>query len=166
MKALRILPLLGVLMALVVALTSVSAWTSGPSASAEYRLEYLIKSEHYHWCGRGHAIARYWRLKAPARWRAKDMVVRNYFSHTIKGTTHNVFYYFGRRYYVGSWSLAGEIIAWNTYSDAQSVTVAFQMWMKSYGHRAIIRNCRFTRLSVGSYKQGSKHMYVALFTRP
>lgn len=159
----RLLVALAIVGALISPASAV-AWTSGPSSTAEYRLEYLIKSAHYKRCGRGHAIARYWPLKAPARWRAKDMVVRNYFSHTIKGTSRHVWDYFGR--YGIRWSRAGEIIAWNTYSDSQSPYVAMRGWMASPSHRAIILDCRYTRMRVGSYKQGSKHMYVALFIRP
>ena len=159
----RVLVLIALLLALVIP-ASAQAWTSGPSASAEYRLEYLIKSAHYRHCGRGHSLTRWWSLKPPARWRAKDMVVRNYFSHTILGTSRTVFPYLTSRYGI-TWSRAGEIIAWNTYPDAQSPDMAMRMWLASPSHRAVIYDCRYTHVGVGSYKSGSKHMYVALFVR-
>jgi uncharacterized protein YkwD len=93
------------------------------------------------------------------------MAVRDYFSHTIKGTSYNVFHYLYPRYGI-RWSRAGEIIAWNTYGDYASVGEAMRGWMASPGHRAIILDCRYTRMRVGSYKLGSKHLYVALFIRP
>ena len=39
------------------------------------------------------------KLTAIARWRSKDMIVRDYFSHTILGTSYNVFHVLDQKGY-------------------------------------------------------------------
>jgi len=55
------------------------------------------------------------RLTSIARWRSKDMIVRDYFSHTIKGTSYNVFHVLDQKGYC--YRIAGENIGWNNYPD-------------------------------------------------
>src|SRR6185369_17050754 len=50
------------------------------------------------------------RLTTIARSRSKDMIVRNYFSHTIKGTSYNVFHLLDTSGYC--YRIAGENIGW------------------------------------------------------
>jgi uncharacterized protein YkwD len=121
----------------------------------EYRLEQLIKREHYRVCG--HRIYRSDRLQSIARWRSKDMVQRDYFAHVIKGTSKYVWDYYP---YVD-----GEIIAWNMGYPAPAEQ-AFRQFMGSAPHRAMIRDCRYRRLGAGAYYAGGKHMFTVLFHRP
>src|SRR6476660_6578250 len=51
------------------------------------------------------------RLTSIARSRSKDMIVRDYFSHTILGTNYNVFHLLDKSGYC--YSIAGENIGWN-----------------------------------------------------
>lgn len=158
----RLLVGLAIALALLIPGTA-AAWTNNSySLTAENRLAYLIQREHLRWCKS--RVYRNSPLNYVARWRARDMVVRNYFSHTIKGTTRRVFDYFYR--WRIQWVYAGEIMAWNTYSDAESPNVAYRQFMGSYSHRKLIHTCRFRRLGVGAYKGGSKHMFVVVFTDP
>jgi uncharacterized protein YkwD len=48
-------------------------------------------------------------LRTIARWRSKDMIDRDYFSHTIKGTSKNVFWYMQYTYHY-CFKTAGENI--------------------------------------------------------
>ena len=56
-------------------------------------------------------------LRVVARWRAKDMVDRDYFSHTIKGTDHNAFWYMQHKYGY-CFKVAGENIGEVTWAGA------------------------------------------------
>ena len=51
------------------------------------------------------------KLTSIARSRSKDMIVRNYFSHTILGTNYNVFHLLDKAGYC--YRIAGENIGWN-----------------------------------------------------
>jgi uncharacterized protein YkwD len=89
-------------------------------------------------------------LVSLARWRSKDMVQRNYFSHTILGTSWQVYHYMdadGLRYV---W--AGENIGWNNgYSDADSPIKMNEGFMGSADHRANILQPSWTHGGVGAY---------------
>jgi uncharacterized protein YkwD len=102
-----------------------------------------------------------------ARWRSKDMWDRDYFSHSIPNPPGgNAFDELNRRGIC--YTTAGENIAINNYPDDQTTTVAFNGWMKSSGHRAIILSSSFNRIGVGAFKgKGSdypNHLYTAIFT--
>lgn len=131
----------------------------GPSA--ELQLETLLMKEHNRLCSK--PLYRNTALKSCARWRAKDMLVRDYFSHTIKGTTNKVFAYFSR--YNIPWTAAGEIMAWNTNTDTEAALAAYRQFMASHDHRVLLQSCRYYRLGAGAYKQNGKRMFVVLFTR-
>lgn len=140
-----------------------ATWINNSSSStAEYKLQTLIIREHNRICIRN--LYQNLDLKSVARWRAKDMIVRNYFSHTIKGTNKKVWDYFYR--WNIRWTAAAEIIVWNTYSDTVAADVAYRQFMGSDGHRNIIRSCRYYRVGVGSYKgTTNKRMFAVVFTR-
>ena len=102
-----------------------------------------------------------------ARWRSKDMWDRDYFSHAIPNPPGgNAFDEINRRGIC--YTAAGENIAINNYPDDQTTTVAFNGWMKSDGHRAIILSSAYNRIGVGAFKgTGSdypNHLYTAIFT--
>jgi len=82
--------------------------------------------------------------------RSKDMIQRNYFSHTICGTM-NVFNMM-QSYGVGYRS-AGENIGWESgYTDpTQAATYLNQQFMNSTEHRANILNPNYTDVGVGSW---------------
>jgi uncharacterized protein YkwD len=103
-----------------------------------------------------------------ARWRSKDMWDRDYFSHSIPNPPGgNAFDELNRRGIC--YTTAGENIAINNYPDDQTVSVAFNGWMKSSGHRAIILSSNFNRVGIGAFKgTGSdypNHLYTAIFTK-
>ena len=100
-------------------------------------------------------------LTAVARWRSKDMIERDYFSHTIPGygkvwdKLHAVGYC-----YKG----AGENIGWNNYPDDIATAAIHQMFMDSAGHRANILGSAWDHIGVGAYKGPTgKKMWTVLF---
>jgi hypothetical protein len=72
-------------------------------------------------------------LRQIARWRSKDMIDRDYFSHSIPGGG-DVFAEMTRQGFC--FDLAGENIGWNTYPDAEATAAIQGMFMGSAGHRA------------------------------
>lgn len=166
--------LLVMLVAYIFSTTIQESPTTPPTAAAatgyflpasEYELESLIKREHLHHCGR--AIYRSIVLKAVSRWRSKDMVARNYFSHAIPPAGYRVWHYF-RSFGIRGWTGGGEDLAWNNYptttghndSTAQG---AFYNLMASPGHRALIQQCDYDRLSVGAYHTTNKTVFTVEF---
>ena len=110
-------------------------------------------------------------LVSLARWRSKDMVDRNYFDHTILGTSYQIYHWYDSNGL--SWSSGGENIGWNSgYADADSPVAINDGFMNSSGHRANILNPNWTHGGVGAYGadgvtwQGSvrnMRMYTELF---
>jgi hypothetical protein len=87
-------------------------------------------------------------LTSEARKRSKDMYDRNYFSHTTpSGTT--VFDDLKAMGYC--YQLAGENIAKNDYPDTQTTSVAFNGWVNSSGHLAVMLG-DFTVVGIGIFK--------------
>lgn len=100
-------------------------------------------------------------LTSIARWRSKDMITRNYFSHTIPGST-NVFHVLDQKGYC--YHLAGENIGWNTYPDDVATATIQQSFMNSAGHRANILGKTWDAIGVGAYKgPDGKKMWTVLF---
>jgi uncharacterized protein YkwD len=89
------------------------------------------------------------RLSRAARGHARDMVVRNYFSHDSLGGDSFVDRIRRAGYLRGArrWSV-GENLAWGTHgrSAPQAIT---EMWMKSAGHRANILSGSFREVGIG-----------------
>jgi uncharacterized protein YkwD len=102
-------------------------------------------------------------LTSIARWRSKDMIVRNYFSHSIPNPPGgSVFREMDRRGYC--YSLAGENIGWNNYPDSVATAEIQQMFMGSPGHRSNILGSRWDHIGVGAYKAANgKKMWTVLF---
>jgi uncharacterized protein YkwD len=103
-------------------------------------------------------------LQRAARAHSRDMIQRDYFSHTTKGTNRsgcdrvrNAGYRF--RY-------CGENIAYGSgsYGEPQSI---MRSWMRSSGHRRNILNGRFREIGIGAYtgtyKGNRGTMYTADF---
>ncbi len=100
-------------------------------------------------------------LASIARWRSKDMIVRNYFSHDIPGAGR-VFDEMTARGYC--YKVAGENIGWNTYPDDVATAQIQQMFMDSPGHRSNILGSDWDHIGIGAYKgPDGKKMWTVLF---
>jgi uncharacterized protein YkwD len=118
-------------------------------------------------------LAKHSTLVSLARWRSKDMVDRDYFSHTILGTNYQVYHWYDSSGL--SWSSGGENIGYNNgYSDADSPIKINEGFMASAGHRANILNPDWSHGGVGAYGKdgvmwGGKirniRMYTELFIK-
>jgi len=101
-------------------------------------------------------------LTSIARWRSKDMIVRNYFSHTILGTSYNVFHVLDQKGYC--YHVAGENIGWNNYPDDVATSAIQRQFMDSAGHRANILGNAWDVIGIGAYKgPDGKKMWTVLF---
>jgi len=107
-------------------------------------------------------------LRSAARWRAKDMIERDYFSHTILGTSRTVFWYLKNKYNF-CYTAAGENLGTVSYPGADEATVTeyiFKKWMASSGHKTNIMDSRWTVVGVGAYRgDGDKYMWAVLFAK-
>jgi uncharacterized protein YkwD len=105
-------------------------------------------------------------LRTIARWRSKDMIDRSYFSHTILGTSHNVFWYMQFKYGY-CFTLAGEnigTVTWPGASEADVTSYVFEQFMGSTTHRANIMGKTWDVVAAGAYKTtGDKFMWTVLF---
>ena len=101
-------------------------------------------------------------LTSIARWRSKDMIVRNYFSHNIPPSGKMVFSVLDSKGYC--YSLAGENIGWNNYPDDVATATIQRQFMASADHRANILGKRWDVIGVGAYKGPTgKKMWTVLF---
>ena len=100
-------------------------------------------------------------LHSVARWRSKDMIDRNYFSHSIPG--------YGKVWdklnAIGyCYNVAGENIGWNNYPDDIATGAIQQAFMDSAGHRANIMGKTWDVIGIGAYKGPTgKKMWTVLF---
>src|SRR4051794_20939555 len=100
-------------------------------------------------------------LRSVARWRSKDMIARNYFSHSIPG--------YGKVWdklnAIGyCYNVAGENIGWNNYPDDLATSAIQQAFMNSAGHRANILGNAWDVIGIGAYKGPTgKKMWTVLF---
>jgi uncharacterized protein YkwD len=102
------------------------------------------------------------KLASIARWRSKDMIQRNYFSHTILGTSYNVFHVLDQKGYC--YRVAGENIGWNNYPDDVATTTIQRQFMESPDHRANILGRSWDVIGIGAYKGPTgKKMWTVLF---
>ena len=100
-------------------------------------------------------------LTSVARWRSKDMIVRNYFSHDIPGGS-SVFDVLQDKGYC--FNLAGENIGYNAYPDDVAAQAVHLKFMDSAGHRANIMGKAWDVIGIGAYKGGTeKKMFTVLF---
>jgi uncharacterized protein YkwD len=72
-------------------------------------------------------------LTSIARWRSRDMIKRDYFSHSIPGYG-SVFDVMQSKGYC--FKVAGENIGWNSYPDDVATRAIHLQFMDSSGHRA------------------------------
>ena len=156
--ALAVIALWGIGAVAPVAAASWPAGTASPWAEAQARS--LVESAHVAACGRSLAVS------APmtnlARWRAKDMVVRGYYSHTIAGTNRHAWDYFGA--YGVAARQGAEILVWNDYPVDLSPASAVQQWLLSASHRAIVTSCAYDTFGIGTYEGPTgKKMFVGIF---
>ena len=101
-------------------------------------------------------------LTSIARWRSKDMITRNYFSHNIPPAGYNVFHVLDQKHYC--YAIAGENIGWNNYPDDIATGVVHNSFMQSPGHRSNILNKRWDVMGVGAYKGPTgKKMWTVIF---
>ncbi len=122
-----------------------SGWNQG---SAEATLWQLMNGARVN-NGR-RAVQQHGTLVSLARWRSKDQVQRNYFSHTILGTGYEVYHWYDTNGLNYSWG--GENIGWNSgASDSDSPVLIHEGFMNSPGHRANVLEPSFTHGGVGAY---------------
>jgi uncharacterized protein YkwD len=111
-------------------------------------------------------------LVSIARWRSKDMIVNDYFSHNIPACGGClVFHYYDTNGLNYAWG--GENIGWNSgYSDPDSAVAVNNAFMGSSEHRSNILNPVWTHGGIGAYgadnitwqgKLRSPRMYTELF---
>jgi uncharacterized protein YkwD len=147
----------------VVALASprtVAAWSGGTFSSASERELVSLTNR-----SRASAGLRSLRvdsvLTAVARWRSKDMIDRDYFSHSIPGYG-SVFKKLDSKGYC--YRVAGENIGWNTYPDDEATAAIHRMFMDSAGHRENILGKAWEVIGIGAYKgSDGKKMWTVLF---
>ncbi len=104
-----------------------------------------------------HPLKENWELSRVARYKSKDMLQKNYFSHTSPtyGSPFQMMRDFGISY-----RTAGENIAAGQ-SSAQAVMNA---WMNSDGHRKNILSSNYKEIGVGYAKGGSYgHYWTQMF---
>jgi uncharacterized protein YkwD len=102
------------------------------------------------------------RLTAIARSRSKDMIQRDYFSHTILGKGYQVFHVMDSKGYC--YHLAGENIGWNDYPDDVATSQIQKMFMDSAGHRSNILGRSWDAIGIGAYKgAGGKKIWTVIF---
>jgi uncharacterized protein YkwD len=102
------------------------------------------------------------KLTAIARSRSKDMIVRDYFSHTIKGTNYNVFHILDQKGYC--YRIAGENIGYNSYPDDSATWAVQTQFMGSPDHRANILRKDWDVIGIGAYKgPDNKKMWTVIF---
>ena len=136
------------------------AWSAGSASSASEKQLVALTNQSRAAAGLK-ALKVDSTLTSVARWRSKDMINRDYFSHDIPG--------YGKVYKkldaVGyCYKVAGENIGWNTYPDAEATAQIHQMFMGSSGHRANILGRSWDVIGVGSYKGADgKKMWTVLF---
>jgi hypothetical protein len=106
-------------------------------------------------------------LRLIAQRHSDDMVIRDYFSHTIPGGSYywDHFRHFGIEDWVSPY--ASEILATNTHisSDSAAGTYAYKSFMASAPHRGAIRNCSYNTFGVGAYREGSRRDFAVTFSR-
>lgn len=102
-------------------------------------------------------------VSALALHRSSDMAAKNYFSHTAPGGDT----YLALLKSAGvPFKYAGEIIAWNNYPPDQTEAQAFQGFMNSPEHHAIIMDPRYNYTGVGEAKNSSGgYYYTVIFVQ-
>ena len=136
------------------------AWSEG-SASSSSEKELVVLTNQSRAAAGLKALKVDSTLTSIARWRSRDMIVRDYFSHDIPGYGK----VFKKLDSVGyCYKVAGENIGWNNYPDDVATAQIHQMFMGSSGHRANILGKTWDVIGVGSYKGADgKKVWTVLF---
>jgi uncharacterized protein YkwD len=144
-------------------LLPVTAFAWGPNAFSSSSEQQLFQLTNQARAAAGRK-ALHWdsQLASFARARAKDMIVRNYFSHQIPPDGHTVFDVMSNAGYC--YNLAGENIGWNNYPDDQATSEIQTMFMNSPDHRANILGPAWDVVGIGAYKgPDGKKMWAVVF---
>ena len=145
----------------LVAPASTFAWGAGSFSSASEQQLVALTNQSRANAGR-RALRVDSALTSIARYRSKDMITRNYFSHSIPPSGKSVFNVMSERGYC--FNLAGENIGWNTYPDDVATAQIHQMFMNSPSHRENIMGRAWDVIGVGAYKGADgKKMWTVLF---
>jgi uncharacterized protein YkwD len=103
-------------------------------------------------------------LTSWARWRSKDMIDRDYFSHSIPPDGKKIFDYLKADGYC--YKVAGENIGINNFPDDIATQTIHQGFMDSPSHRANILGLTWTHIGVGAYKGADgTHVWTVLFSQ-
>jgi uncharacterized protein YkwD len=146
---------------LLAAPTATFAWDAGSFSSASEQQLVALTNQSRANAGR-RALRVDSALTSIARYRSKDMITRNYFSHSIPPSGKSVFNVMSERGYC--FNLAGENIGWNTYPDDVATVQIHQMFMNSPSHRENIMGRAWDVIGVGAYKGADgKKMWTVLF---
>jgi uncharacterized protein YkwD len=138
-----------------------AAWSAGSFSSASEQQLIALTNQSRANAGR-RALRVDSALTSIARYRSKDMIDRNYFSHSIPPSGKQVFAVMTERGYC--YNLAGENIGWNTYPDDVATAQIHQMFMDSPTHRENIMGSAWDVIGVGAYKGADgKKMWTVLF---
>jgi uncharacterized protein YkwD len=102
-------------------------------------------------------------LASVARSRSRDMIVRDYFSHTILGSGLHVWDLLDARGYC--YRQVGEDIGWTQYwPDAEAAGAIFGLFMHSPLHRGIILGRAWDAAGIGAYTGADDRiMFTLLF---
>lgn len=146
---------------LLVAPAPTAAWSAGSFSSASEQQLVALTNQSRANAGR-RALRVDSALTSIARYRSKDMITRNYFSHSIPPSGKSVFNVMSERGYC--FNLAGENIGWNTYPDDVATAQIHQMFMNSPSHRENIMGRAWDVIGVGAYKGADgKKVWTVLF---
>jgi uncharacterized protein YkwD len=157
---------LALLLALAVTLVTPSlvfAWDADSFSSGDEALLVQLTNQARAAAGLG-ALRVDSTLAGVARWRSKDMVERNYFSHSIPPNGTKVFDELTRIGYC--YTVAGENIGKNNFPDDSATQAIQDGFMNSPTHRANILGT-WTMIGVGAYKGADgTHVWTVLFSQP
>lgn len=97
------------------------------------------------------------KLTKAARAHSRDMINRDYFSHTTKGTNRNA----GQRLTSAGyrWRTYGENIGYNSTPQAMH-----RAWMNSQGHRTNILNRNFKEVGIGAVRGNFQGYNTTMYT--
>ena len=151
------------LVAVLASAGSTHAWAAGTFSVADEQLLFTLTNQDRASAGLN-ALVDDGYLHSKARWRAKDMADRNYFSHAIPPDGRMVFDYMQADGYC--FRVAGENIGLTTFGDSDATTTLEQAFMGSPEHRDNILGT-WADMGVGAYQapDGSK-LYSVLFSIP
>ncbi len=137
-----------------------AAW-AGSSFNASSEAELLQRTNQARASAGLRALKVDSKLVSIARWRSKDMIVRDYFDHSIPGSGDVFQVLQGDGY---CFKVAGENIGWNSYPDDVATQAVHTQFMNSAGHRGNILGKAWDVIGIGAYKgKTEKKMWTVLF---